>query len=293
MPLTADEFETKIQNLQQKDLITFLITQGFLKNEMHCEHCTTPMKLVTYNKNKDLAAWRCLKKTCKKYLEYTSVRKCKFFEDFKCDIKFILRVIIKYLTHQPIHSIIKYFKRNKSIIYKIIKKFRNLIPQTDFSINKLGGPGVLVQVDETMMNFKCKSHRGRSPENKTDAISIVECINGITRAYAQVIPNKEAATLIPIICSQVAPYSVIWTDEHRSYSRLRNFDFFHGTVCHKFEFINNLTGVNTQCVESFHNAMKYAIKNKKGILTSDRPEFLKDFLFFLTIVVLFLKEVLV
>lgn len=35
---------------------------------------------------------------------------------------------------------------------------------------KLGGPGRIIQIDETMMNYKCKSHRGRSNDNKTDAI---------------------------------------------------------------------------------------------------------------------------
>jgi hypothetical protein len=32
----------------------------------------------------------------------------------------------------------------------------------DFKNNKLGNGGKLVQVDETMLNYKCKSHRGRS-----------------------------------------------------------------------------------------------------------------------------------
>ncbi|KCZ74977.1 hypothetical protein H311_04052, partial [Anncaliia algerae PRA109] len=30
---------------------------------------------------------------------------------------------------------------------------------TNFSNNKLGGPGKIIQVDETMLNYKCKSHR--------------------------------------------------------------------------------------------------------------------------------------
>ncbi|KCZ75377.1 hypothetical protein H311_03646, partial [Anncaliia algerae PRA109] len=37
-----------------------------------------------------------------------------------------------------------------------------------------------------------------------------------------VIPNKEASTLIPIITRNVANNSIIWTDEHRSYSCLSN-----------------------------------------------------------------------
>ncbi|KCZ81104.1 hypothetical protein H312_01470 [Anncaliia algerae PRA339] len=40
------------------------------------------------------------------------------------------------------------------------------MPQTDFSANKLGGLGVIIQADETMLNYKCKFHRGRSSINR-------------------------------------------------------------------------------------------------------------------------------
>ncbi|KCZ75988.1 hypothetical protein H311_03023 [Anncaliia algerae PRA109] len=62
-------------------------------------------------------------------------------------------------------------------IEKIIKKLIQNLPQTDFSNNKLGGPVFIIQVDEAMLNYKAKSHRGRSPGNKTDAICIVEISN--------------------------------------------------------------------------------------------------------------------
>ncbi|KCZ81828.1 hypothetical protein H312_00727, partial [Anncaliia algerae PRA339] len=74
-----------------------------------------------------------------------------------------------------------------------------------------------VQVDETMMNFECKSRRGRSPHNQTDAISIVEVENNITRAFARVIGNKKSEILIPIICENVISGSIIYTDEHKGY----------------------------------------------------------------------------
>jgi hypothetical protein len=69
----------------------------------------------------------------------------------------------------------------------------------DYVDNKLGGPGCIVQIDETMLNYKCKSHRGRSPLNKTDSLEIVEVRNHITRVFACIIPNKISSTLIPII----------------------------------------------------------------------------------------------
>ncbi|KCZ78712.1 hypothetical protein H311_00253, partial [Anncaliia algerae PRA109] len=50
-------------------------------------------------------------------------------------------------------------------------------------------------------------------------------------------------------------------------------------VCHKYEFINKITGANTQAVESFNNYLKYYIKFKKGLETQRRVEFLIEFTF--------------
>ncbi len=137
----------------------------------------------------------------------------------------------------------------------------------------------MVQIDETMLNYKAKSHRGRSPSNKTDSLCIVEVDTRITRAYATVLNDKKVSTLIPIICSQVASNSVIWTDEHRSYSNLNQHTYIHQSVCHKYMFIRE-DGVNTQAIESFNNELKLEIKKRKGVITERREMFLKEFCFY-------------
>ena len=154
------------------------------------------------------------------------------------------------------------------------------MPLSDFQNDKLGSADCHVKIDETMMNFKIKSHRGRAPSNKTDSLCIVECNPNITRVYARVIPDKKASTIVPHIINQVAANTKIWTDEHGAYQSLNNRGFFHETVCHKYQFITN-EGVNTQSVESFNNAMKYEIKLRKEIHTVHREEFYKRILLLL------------
>ena len=132
-----------------------------------------------------------------------------------------------------------------------------------------------------MLNFKAKSHRGRSALNHAESPCVVETRKSILRAFAVVIPNKLSATLVPIIMNQVESNSIIWTDEHKSYACLKNFNYTHGTVCHKYEFVNSETGVNTQAIESFHNELKLEIKRRKGVLNDNRPAFLREFCFFL------------
>ncbi|KCZ82114.1 hypothetical protein H312_00389, partial [Anncaliia algerae PRA339] len=94
-----------------------------------------------------------------------------------------------------------------------------------------------------MLNFKFKSHRGRSSTNKTDALCIVEMGQRINRAFIKLITNKKAKTIIPIVCSQIIPGSVIWTDEHKTYQSLNKHGSLHNSVCHKYEFINKINGV--------------------------------------------------
>ena len=130
-----------------------------------------------------------------------------------------------------------------------------------------------------MLNYKCKSHRGRSPANRTDSSTIIELENHITRAFAVVIPDKTAARLVDIIHNQVVEGSKIWTDEFPSYRRLRDEGFDWDAVCHKYCFVNSITGVNTQAVESFHNLIKGEIKKRRGIRTNLRQQFLNEFVF--------------
>jgi len=80
------------------------------------------------------------------------------------------------------------------------------------------GPGKIVQIDESVM-VRAKYHRGHQlrarqrwvfgvydPEKKEGHIELVE--------------NREAATLIPIIQRVVVPGTTIWSDEWAAYRTL-------------------------------------------------------------------------
>ncbi|KCZ78341.1 hypothetical protein H311_00627 [Anncaliia algerae PRA109] len=54
-----------------------------------------------------------------------------------------------------------------------------------------------------MLNFKNRSYHERSSSNRTEALSITEFDGKVTRAFAKIILNIEAATILPIISSQV------------------------------------------------------------------------------------------
>jgi hypothetical protein len=76
-----------------------------------------------------------------------------------------------------------------------------------------------------MLNYKCKSHRGRSAENKSEDLTIVEVVQGkITRVYARVIINKSISSIIPVVVERVVAGSLICTGEHKTYTALHGLD---------------------------------------------------------------------
>ncbi|KAG0438117.1 hypothetical protein DMUE_3290 [Dictyocoela muelleri] len=140
----------------------------------------------------------------------------------------------------------------------------------------MGSIGKIIQFDDTTLNYKVKSHIGRVPENKTDALCIIDYENEIKRVFACVIDNKLELTIVPILCSQVAANSIIWSDEPGAYANLKDYFRDHNTVCHKYQIINYDTGVNTQAVECFYTLIKREIKMRIGDKTSERGNLLEE-----------------
>lgn len=211
-----------------------------------------------------------------KLLSKKSLTDGSFFSTIGKDIKKVLKVLLRWCDGNNIQTIITTIQISFPTVRKIFDLLFEKMEVDNNNQPKLGGLGTIVQVDETMMNYKCKSHRGRSPLNRTDALCIVECRPFISKVWAQIIPDKSIITILPIICQRVLSNSIIHTDEHKSYQCLTRNGYIHKTVCHKYMFVNELNGVNTQAVESFNNVLKYEIKKRKGIRTCDRGKFLVE-----------------
>lgn len=277
---TPYQLEQAINQSTKHQIIILFMDLGVIHREKRCKACKTPMRLSVCKNNRDGYSWRCMLKSCSGHQRYWSIRENTFFSNFTTSLGEILIILIRYSSRQPLYSIKQNLDTPSRTIDRIISKLKLMIPAPNYTNDKLGGPGYIVQVDETMMNFKCKSHRGRSPSNRTDALCIVETRNGITRSFATVIADKRASTIIPIICANVASRSIIHTDEHASYRSLNNIGFEHSSVCHKYEFVNRVNGTHTQGIESFHNELKLEIKRRKGVITEKRDVFLNEFCFY-------------
>ena len=98
--------------------------------------------------------------------------------------------------------------------------------------------------------------------------------------YMEVVQSRDAATLLPTIQAHVAPGSVVHSDQWRAYSRVSRLPTIntHHTVNHSLNFVDPVTGVHTQHVESHWNRVKLKLKAMKGCHAHQVPSYLDEFM---------------
>ena len=149
----------------------------------------------------------------------------------------VLEAIIYFSLKLPLKAIVKLTLLSKNTIYKIREFLIEKIIK--FYINnpiKLGGPGAIINIDETMLNHKIKAHRGRVPTEQIWALVIVDTSFSPSLGYVTIVPNRSKTTLLNIIKNVVREGSTIYTDEWKGYNNLTENNFNHSVVCHKYYF---------------------------------------------------------
>ena len=139
----------------------------------------------------------------------------------------------------------------------------------------LGGPGVVVQIDESLFNHKSKYQRGRRPDKETWVFGIADTSTKLAVTYMQTVAKRDAATLLPIIQKVVRPGSIVYSDEWRAYRQIQpKLGLQHETVNHSVNFVDPSTGVHTQSIESYWAKTKYKFKVMKGVRSDALPSYI-------------------
>ena len=199
---------------------------------------------------------------------------------FRINLKTTLKSIYYFSLGFGFTSIIKLAQIKKGPLLEL-KKIIFLKIKQYFVDNpiKLGGPNIIVQIDETKLNFNVKNHRGRNIP-ACWALVIVDNFFVPALRYSVIFENRSAEVLLYIINQIVIPRSIIVTDEWKSYSSLNELNIYqHQTVCHKYCFVDRNTGTHTQNVKSYNNKLRLAIKKTKGLNLEQRKVFLQEFLY--------------
>ena len=139
---------------------------------------------------------------------------------------------------------------------------------------RLGGPGVVVQIDESLFQHKAKYNRGRHSTNVW-VFGMVDTSTTPGTGFMQIVETRDADTLLPIIQRVVLPGTTVYSDKWRAYFNIQHrLGLHHQVVNHSLNFVDPLTGVHTQNIESYWGSKKNHIKTMCGY----RRDFLEGYL---------------
>lgn len=271
---------SKIIYGSKRDAILYLRQKGVLKNTLRCNVCLSEMIETRKDNSADGYVFKCYNKHCEKHKTTKSIRCESFLCQFNIDLRKFIHFIYLYSKERLQKQIIEDVGVGKTLCGKICEKLRaNCTAFLTRNPIIIGGPGVIINIDESKFNFNVKSHRGRSPTAAIWVFGMVDTSFSPSRGVMQVVENRSRDILIPIIQSHVRPQSIIYSDEWSAYANLSDYDYIHGTVCHKYHFKNPETGVHTQYVESYWNRQKNRIKAMLGVKKEVLSTYLDEFMF--------------
>lgn len=152
----------------------------------------------------------------------------------------------------------KELQRQLGVTYKTAWRMGQMIRQHMAEVDgedALGGPGKVVEVDETY--YGGQTTGGDWRERKTVLMGMVERNGDI---MLKVVPNQRKESLAPQILDNVSPGSELHTDELQSYRFIAPKDVYdHKTVNHgKGEYVGK-GGVTTNTIEGAFSHFKRSI----------------------------------
>lgn len=79
-----------------------------------------------------------------------------------------MKIVCKYAATRIQYMIGHAIDIHRYTISKVPNKLIDRMPVTDLNHDQLGGVRTGVQIDDTILNYKCKPHCGRSPTKRTE-----------------------------------------------------------------------------------------------------------------------------
>jgi transposase-like protein len=241
-----------------------------------CPHCGTlksPYRVKARGKFQDIPSYRCSERPCG--LPFT-VRTKSIFEGSKVEFRKWLQAAYEITTCKKGISSIELGTRigvSQKTAWFINHRLRAMLKETEPTLLKdfaaidesyIGGKNINKHADKKIPNSQ-----GRSSKGKT----MVFGARGLRgQVKTQIVPDADAATVIPIVENWVEKGAIMVSDEWSVYKNLRA-DYFHITVNHKEgEYVNG--AFSTNGLENFWSIFKRGII---GVFHSISPQHLQAY----------------
>jgi transposase-like protein len=140
----------------------------------------------------------------------------------------------------------------------------------------LGGPGEVVEIDETMIGGKSPgTGGGRYAQNKSCVVGMLEKDGEL---ITRVVPNVKEHTLIPVVQEHVLRGTHIHTDALRSYQNLGKHGYQHSHVRDQWKEYVGPEGQTVNRIEGFWAMLKRGINGTHiHVRSKHLPKYLGEF----------------
>jgi transposase-like protein len=243
--------------------IAFLRSKSILKSDVHCDLCAHPMRTVADKDKPDGLFFRCY--SCNKK---RSIRTGSFLTRSKLSLGQCILHFYLWTLKMPVMQTAMML----GISERTVVDWNNLMREVcsarflQESNPSLGGPGCIVQIDESVV-YKAKYHRGHALKEPTKWIFGLYDVNQKVGAI-EFVENRSADILLPLICKHVKPGTEIHSDQWAAYASISSINvdppFIHKTVNHSLHFKDPVTGVHTNNIEAYWSAIKRRFRMLNG-----------------------------
>lgn len=213
-------------------------------------HCVDACNIGINNNSRDGYVFRC--PNCKTTI---SIRIGSFFYRSHLSLFQIFGMIFLY-NRGPFKN--EFLMHELKIVSKeTITDWKNFL--RDLYINhlvnnsdKIGGAGISVQIDETLM---CKRKYGVGRILINQDLWIVGGIDDLGNIFMELTTRRNQAVLTDIITRNVNEGSIVCTDGWRAYRGIERENYLHRVVIHQHQFVAD-DGTHTNRIEGVWSACK-------------------------------------
>jgi transposase-like protein len=235
----------------------------------NCPKCDRPVK---YSRVKGRRAYQC--QWCAHQLYPTAGTP---FDRTRTSLRDWFYVMFQFCTTRN-GVAAKRVQRDLGVTYKTawrmcdqIRKYMSSLDTDD----PIGGPGQIVEIDESSIGGNAAHQKGRYAGGKTVVLGMLE--NG-GEIVTRIVPDVKRHSLLPVIQQHVLLGSHVHTDSLKSYHVLGEMGYRHSKVRHQVREYVSPTGATVNRIEGFWAMLKRGINGTHIHVSSKHlPKYLGEF----------------